>query len=231
MRKLVIGMAMASTAFTTPALARDNEWYVGVEAGPMLVEDISLDVNGASNDAQVDHDNGYDIGGIVGHDFGAFRLEAETAYKSASLDQASAGSQGLARSASQRTNATNVPANGDTSVLSFMVNGLFDFGPDDGLQGFVGAGLGVARVDLQGSINSFGSGAFDDSDTGLAWQLLGGVRAPISDSFDVGLKYRYFNAPNVEILDPQGVGLETDLSSHSILGSIIYNFGGEAPPP
>ena len=221
MRKLVIGMAMASTAFTTPALARDNEWYVGVEAGAMLVEDISLDVNDVANDAQVDHDTGYDIGGVVGHDCGAFRLEAETAYKSADLDQASAGSQGLAGATGLRTVATNAPAQGDTSVLSFMVNGLFDFGDDDGLQAFAGAGIGVARVDLQGTVNTNGPGAFDDSDTGLAWQLLGGVRAPISDSFDIGLKYRYFNAPNVEILDPQGTSLEADLSSHSSLGSIF----------
>lgn len=231
MRKLVIGMAMASTALTTPALARDNEWYVGLEAGPMIIEDIEFDVNGASDDAKVDHDRGYDFGGVVGHDFGAFRLEAETAYKSADVDQISAGTEGIAANNGVRGSNANFAARGETSVLSFMVNGLFDFGPDDGLQGFFGGGLGVARVDLNGRIQASGPESFDDSDTGLAWQLLGGIRAPLSDSFDVGLKYRYFNAPSVDIIDSQGVGLSTDLSSHSILGSIIYNFGGEAPPP
>ena len=66
MRKLVIGMAMASTALATPALARDNEWYVGVEAGPMLVEDISLDVNQNSGEVEVEHETGFDVGGVVG---------------------------------------------------------------------------------------------------------------------------------------------------------------------
>ncbi|MEP4785683.1 MAG: flagellar motor protein MotB, partial [Erythrobacter sp.] len=155
MRKLVIGLAMASTALTTPALARDNEWYVGLDAGPMIIEDVSLDVNGTSNDGKIDHDKGYDFGGVVGHDFGAFRLEAETAYKSADVDQLTAGTQGLVASSGTPGRVVNgsFPARGETSVLSFMVNGLFDFGPDDGLQGFFGGGLGVARVDLNGTVS------------------------------------------------------------------------------
>ena len=40
MRKLAIVMALASTALATPALARDKAWYVGVEGGAMIVEDI-----------------------------------------------------------------------------------------------------------------------------------------------------------------------------------------------
>src|SRR3546814_7892774 len=37
---------------------------------------------------------------------------------------------------------------GAASALSFMLNGLLDFGPDDGLQGFVGGGVGVSRGQL-----------------------------------------------------------------------------------
>ena len=43
-----------------------------------------------------------------------------------------------------------------------MVNGLLDFGPDDGLQGFVGGGAGVARVDNHYSINRNGPGFVRD---------------------------------------------------------------------
>ena len=49
MRKLVIGLALASTALTTPAFARDGQWYVGVEGGAMIVEDIEFDVGALSN--------------------------------------------------------------------------------------------------------------------------------------------------------------------------------------
>ena len=32
MRKLAVVLALATTALSTPALARDDAWYVGVEA-------------------------------------------------------------------------------------------------------------------------------------------------------------------------------------------------------
>ncbi|MEQ1688247.1 MAG: flagellar motor protein MotB, partial [Sphingopyxis sp.] len=50
MRKLAVALALASTALTSPALARDDSWYVGVEGGVMLVEDLSLDI-GTNADA------------------------------------------------------------------------------------------------------------------------------------------------------------------------------------
>src|SRR3546814_14225445 len=87
-----------------------------------------------------------------------------------------------------------------------MVNGLRDFGDDDGLQGFVGGGAGVARV----SVEPVFAGPFlDDSDTGFAWQAIAGVRAPLSDNIDVGLKYRFFNADNLDLVDQAGRDVST----------------------
>ena len=40
--RILIGAAVAAL-LATPALARDDSWYVGVEGGPMLVEDIEMD--------------------------------------------------------------------------------------------------------------------------------------------------------------------------------------------
>ena len=33
MRKLAIGLALASTALASPSMARDGSWYVGVDGG------------------------------------------------------------------------------------------------------------------------------------------------------------------------------------------------------
>ena len=38
-----------------PALARDKSWYVGVEGGAMIVEDINYDIGASRNAATVDH--------------------------------------------------------------------------------------------------------------------------------------------------------------------------------
>jgi outer membrane protein OmpA-like peptidoglycan-associated protein len=232
MRKLVIGMAMASTAIASPALARDGAWYVELDGGPMIVEDIDFDLPGAPNAVSADHTNGYDFGGLVGYDFGMFRLEAEASYRNADVDQLKIGAAGIPgrNAATIRTNDTR-NANGDSSVLSFMVNALADFGPDDGLQGFVGGGVGVARTKFDNvSINTNGPGFLDDSDSGFAWQLLAGVRAPLTDNIDVGLKYRFFNTAKLDVVDSLGRDAEAKWKSHSILGTFAFNFGG-APAP
>ena len=95
MRNLVIGMAMASTVLASPALARDDQWYVQVQGGPMLVEDLDFDVNGQVENLTADYDTGYDFGGVIGYDFGPFRLEAEGSYRAADVNSVYVGSEGF----------------------------------------------------------------------------------------------------------------------------------------
>ena len=230
MRKVALGLALATTALSAPAMARDGQWYAGVEGGVIIVEDTELDVNTAANMGQVDGDDfGYDFDGIVGYDFGGFRAEAEVAYKAVRHDGLVVGAPGIPASGPNGGLDTGViDTNGRSDALSFMVNGMLDFGEDDGLQGFVGAGIGVARVELTSTYAA--PSWLDDSDTGLAWQAIAGVRAPISDNIDIGLKYRYFNANGMNFVDSLNRDVEGDFKSHSLLGSVIYNFGG-APVP
>ena len=44
MRKIVLGMALASTALATPAQARDDAWYVELDFGPMIAEDADFEI-------------------------------------------------------------------------------------------------------------------------------------------------------------------------------------------
>jgi len=240
MRKLVIGMALASTALATPALARDDSWYVEVDGGATIVENFSYDIGTKIGGASLNNRYGYDFGGIVGYDFGGFRLETEVSYIKADPKVLSATTGIPHRLATILTPGTFTAPKvaGDSSNLSFMLNGLLDFGADDALQGFVGGGVGVARVSALSSIDSSGPGWLNDSDTGFAWQALAGVRAPISDHWDAGLKYRFMNVNNVDLIDSAGRAVSTRWRSHSLLGTLTYNFGGApapvpvmAPPP
>ncbi len=231
MRKLVIGMAMASTAIASPALARDGAWYVELDGGPMLVEDIEFDVGAATNAVVADTHTGFDFGGIVGYDFGALRLEAEASYREAELETLTSTGALFPSTGTFTAPAGTYAAGGDANVLSFMLNGLFDFGPDDGLQGFVGGGVGVARAKMDNATIRFsGPGFLDDSDTGFAWQVLAGVRAPLTETIDVGLKYRMFNTTDLDLVDTRGRDSSAKWRSHSLLGTIGFNFGG-APAP
>jgi OmpA-OmpF porin, OOP family len=235
MRKLAIGLALASTALASPSMARDGAWYVGVDGGAMLVEDLDLEIGAAPIDGTANTDTGYDFGAVVGYDFGGFRLEAETSYRATDLRSFASAVPAIPSGAGAALSTAGLkPTGGDANALSFMLNGMLDFGDDDGLQGFVGAGAGVARVDVS---QTFAAPSWlDDSDTGFAWQAIAGIRAPLSDSWDVGLKYRFFNAANVDLVDRLGRDVSTRFRSHSIMGSLVYNFGGAepvevAPPP
>jgi OmpA-OmpF porin, OOP family len=227
-------MALASTALASPALARDKSWYVGVEGGAMIVEDLSLDIGATNNAAQVDHNYGFDVDGVIGYDIGAFRLEAEVGYKRATVD--ALNSSVPTPAFTPAGGVVNVPsgnytyAGGASTALSFMVNGLLDFGDDDGIQGFLGGGAGVARIKTKIGLNTNGY-AINDSDTGFAWQALAGVRAPLGDHLDATLKYRFFNADNVRLIDVSNRLIDTRFRSHSILGGLTYNFGTPTPPP
>jgi outer membrane protein OmpA-like peptidoglycan-associated protein len=234
-------MALASTALASPTLARDNAWYVGVEGGAMIVEDLDYDVTTAAGvrtgDAlTVDHDYGYDVDAVIGYDFGGFRLETEVGYRNAVVDGFTSTLRlpvvtGTGANSSIGAGQFSY-GGGRTTALSFMVNGLLDFGPDDGLQGFVGGGVGVARVKADSYALNTNADFLDDSDTVFAYQGLAGIRAPLTDTVDATLKYRFFNADNVKIINSVGSQNETRFRSHSILGGLTFNFGEPpAPPP
>ncbi|WP_235785757.1 outer membrane protein, partial [Sphingomonas sp. PR090111-T3T-6A] len=228
MRKLALVVALASTALAGPAFAKDKAWYVGVEGGGMIVEDSHYSIAGTSDALKVDQRTGFDVDGIVGYDFGMFRVEGEAAYKRAE-------NSGLTNSVTLDGVAPGNYRNsrtGNTSALSFMVNALLDFGDDKGISGYVGGGAGVARV----KADSWRFGAdfpdlVDDSDTRFAWQAIAGVRAPVTDKIDVGVKYRFFDVTRVKLTDLNGDQTKGRFRSHSLLASVIFNFGEPAAPP
>jgi hypothetical protein len=147
MRKVAIAAALASTAIAAPAFARDDAWYLGADAGAIIVENLKLNSATAGAGQLIHHrkpPHGFDVDGVIGYDFGAFRLEAETAYK---------------RVGNKRTfwgpapGFTTAPGfagvKGRTDALSFMVNGLVDLGPDDGRKRHVGGELPLRKTQRQ----------------------------------------------------------------------------------
>ena len=141
----------------------------------------------------VDYKRGIDVDAIIGYDFGMFRLEGEIGYKrskvnkfeiddsdiaalNAALNRPSGpgdpGAPGLAA-----LSANDFDLDGRIKVWSAMVNGLVDFGNEDGLSFYVGAGAGRAKAK-----------AFGDSDSAWAFQGIVGARYAVSRNVDIGLK-------------------------------------------
>ena len=208
MRKFLLA-AVAAAAIASPAAARDGSGYVGVDLGAMLLEDTKLDfddgVVSINNAVSPDYDTGFDIGLVGGYDFGLIRTEVDLAYKNAGVNEVVLGDLGGQNCPT--VDSCILDADGDGSALSVMANLLLDFGDNDGLSGYLGAGVGLARVsidtDFSGSFPTIPTTDFsvDDDDSVVAWQLIAGFRVPVSQNIDVGAKYRFFNTRQLEFSD------------------------------
>ena len=219
MRNILLAAA-AVTALATPALARDGQPYVGIEAGVVLPEDLQFDIEIDDGTDQVtiddaftvDFKKGLDLDAIAGYDFGVVRVEGELGYKRFRTDAVTFSPQsGLGDE--------DFDDNSRASVLSLMGNAMLDFTNEQGLSGYIGGGLGRARVRLGG-----------EADSAFAWQVIAGVRQAVTDSIDVGLKYRYFHTGDLDFND-DFVSATGELRTHSLLASLIFNFGAPAPAP
>jgi OmpA-OmpF porin, OOP family len=211
-----------------PASARDR-WYVGGEAGVVGLEDIPLDIGPTplSTPASLrpEYDYGYGFGAVIGYDIGSFglALEAEINFRRSRV--------GGFRDIGVFLPSIDIPLeSGRASALSFMINGLYDVGTIQGFTFSGGGGIGVARVEFanlreRGAVEPF----INASDTNIAFQAIAAVRRAITQSVDVGVKYKFFAVPNLTIDTVAGDRISTSYRSHSAMFSIIYNFPTSPP--
>ncbi len=210
----------------------------------MIVEDLDLDVGAFKKAVTLDHKYGYDADVIAGYDFGPIRLEAELGYKRAKVDE-------FQQVAGGGFTGGVFNGTGRTQVISSMINALLDFGDDAGVSGYVGGGAGISQIKFR-NISGTGANALflRDKDAELSWQAIAGIRAAITPNVDIGLKYRFFNTTRFEMTGETSgpafgggavgtrfptQGISGKLRTHSLLASLIYNFGApeviEAPLP
>ena len=79
MRKLILGVAMASTVLAAPAIARDGSYYIELGAGIAKAEDTDINVAGVKDVFTIDSKNGYDISSLLGYDSARSGLKPNSA--------------------------------------------------------------------------------------------------------------------------------------------------------
>ena len=236
MRKYLLAATAAVAITASPAVARDNSWYAGIEGGALVVNDMDLNFEDADlslEDAYtIDHNTGFDVDVIGGYDMGMLRAEAEVAYKRASIDEL------RFHTIVANLGEFEAPADGSTTVLSAMLNLLVDFGDDAGWSGYFGGGVGPARVRVRMDADSINSDFLRDTDDSIALQGIAGVRTAITPTLDFGVKYRLFHVGNLNLNNgslsyPGSTGLpfdvDTSFRSHSLMASLIFNAAAPAP--
>lgn len=225
-RILLAGAAVMAIA--APAHARDGRVYIGIDGGVVLQDQVILEAqpySGTTNEARVNTGMGWEGDVVIGYDFGRFRLEAEGAYKDQDYDTLFVNAPNSAGLVAGRRYLPNTKQ----KTYSAMLNALVDIGKDDGFQAYFGGGAGLARVEFNLAGPDTGV-LIDDSDTTFAYQGIAGLRYPVTDNIDIGLKYRYFRVPNAEIDGFANNSLEARTESHSVLASLLVNFGGRSEP-
>jgi len=141
-------------------------------------------------------DDGWAISGAVGRQITPnIRAEGELFYSTS--DGETAGS-------------------GDLKTTAGFVNGYYDFNPGGAIQPFLGAGVGFAQVKADG-------GAFDDDDTGFAYQFKAGVAHPFTERLTGEVAYRYVNVADVE-LGRGAAHIDGDFETQAVTVGLRYGF-------
>jgi opacity protein-like surface antigen len=150
----------------------------------------------------------------------------------------------------------SLDVDGSAKVLSGMVNALLDFGNEEGVSFYVGGGAGRARVSFAGDRDSAWAyqgiagvrfALSENVDLGLKYRYFRTGRVELADDAVTTFAGNVDRAivantvggvtTNVTVDRLTNAALSTDFDqkfrSHSLLASLIFNFGGAAaaPPP
>jgi opacity protein-like surface antigen len=212
---------VALTCYTSAVYA--NDWYARADIGTSWTEIDSGGFNtegGFPNTGDDDDSSGF-LGVAVGRQiFGDFRADLELT---------------LRADYSVTTNSFPGPPgpilffyNTDVEAHTLMLNLWYDFPVREKWNLYVGAGAGVARIELE--TNDFvvkGS----DSDTNFAFQLGGGVSYDLLKNLAIEAGYRYVNMGDAEtdlstlfLPTPAGNYEIDDIDAHEVYIGLRWYF-------
>jgi opacity protein-like surface antigen len=212
---------LASVASAAGAPYYPMHPYFSVHVGGTWLQDADIDFDDPTEpDAEVEFDNGFNVGGAFGYDYGLARLEIELAHRENDVDT---------------INNVNgaFKGDGDFSATSLMLNGYWDFETGSPVVPYLGGGIGFANVsannvkvfDVNG-VNSF----VDDDDNVFAYQLAAGIAFDINPALTLDLGYRFFGTSDPDLkadpllVDPPFNRFETEFDSHNVSLGLRMNF-------
>jgi len=104
-----------------------------------------------------------------------------------------------------------------------MVNGYYDFATGTAFIPYLGAGIGVSRINVDASL--VGANRVNSSGTGFGLQGIAGVGYQLDDNWTGSLEYRYYTPQDVEVNLSNGSRVDADYNSYSIMVGLRYTFG------
>ena len=194
-----------------PVYEAPYRFYLALRGGVTFPEDTDFNAFGLSFNGE--HDVGGTISGAAGVRFDSFgwkgfRGEIEIGYSEASVDTQSVGGVGKFSGGSAR---------GDTSLTYGFASLYYDFQTGSSIRPFIGAGAGIAELNLDGHGVSATGVALNDSGTGFAYHGTAGLAFNLGQGFDLEVAYRYLGVTDVEMRAVDGTKSDVDYNDHQIL--------------
>lgn len=161
-------------------------------------------------DVDADYKIGYAAGLQLGYDLGPLRFDLDGSYRANDVDEL-------------KVNGTKAASiDGALEIKALMLNAYYDFESSSRVVPYLGAGIGIAEVSLDG-FDANGIELVDGSDTVLAGQLAAGLRMPLSATTQLDVGYRFMMTDTAEFSSPAG-RVEADVRSHVLLVGIQFKF-------
>ena len=208
MKKLLSLLFSCLIVFSFSTIAYSAEgMYISGNIGAAMLEDVDVNSSAAPGIiGKLDSGTGLSLGIAIGYDFGNnIRVDGELAHQKNDLDTASL------------LNYTGKAA-GDFSSLAFLLNGYYDFKNETPFIFSIGAGVGLAKVEINDfSVPGYRIGSEDD--TVFAYQVGAGVGYAVTEKFIIELKYRYFGTSDSDL-----GSLTAEYTSHNTSLGIRFNF-------
>jgi opacity protein-like surface antigen len=209
MRKILIATGcVVLLCFSTIAYSADGP-YVSGHVGIAIASDSDVtDSTAPGIPITVESDAGFALGGAVGYSAGDARGEVEIAYQKNNLDKQTVPGFPV------------MELTGDTTLLSVLVNGYYDFDTGGPFTPFVSAGLGFAKFDINDAkVVGSPSPATNDDDTVFAYQLGAGVGYAVNERVSIDIRYRY-----LATTDPEVDTVTIEYSGHNFLAGVRSSF-------
>ena len=204
---LITFVCILAFLFSAPVYSAEG-LYVSGNFGFAMESDSDLtDSTVPGITINTEFDTGLALGAALGYDFSRFRVEGEISYQK--NDVSKIGAQGV-----------SFDATGDSVVLSFLINGYYDFINGSAFTPYISAGLGFAQVEFNNlDISSVGFSGSNDEDTVFAYQVGIGVGYAVSEKVTIDVKYRYFGAK-----DSEYGTTKAEFASNNFLFGVRVNF-------
>lgn len=207
-------IAIASGAYAADSdtdaggLTQSNGWYMSGSLGLAFMEQSS-NRSGTANFDLTPSNPGIAVSAALGKELGnGFRAEGELGYKQIGMDHGIVYSGG-------GTGITSGAASGNANALSMMANGYYDFTTSSPIKPYIGAGVGLARVELS-SVGVGAGSAVNDSDVDFAYQAMGGISYQLTPRGTLFTEYRYFAVDDPRFNDAAGQRVSSEFMTHNV---------------